>query len=688
MTLPKIAFDQEAVSHFSEAIEKEWLVCNGLGGYASSTILGINTRKYHGLLVAALHPPGDRAVCLSKLDEDVFVGNNVYRFGANEFANSVYPQGYVFLNEFSVTPFPTFVYQVGDIRLSKTVFTLKNKNAVSVIYRVSNNNGSTAKLRIYPMLTCRHFHTVVNRRKNPLEFTQKSSDEESETVFQYPTAATILCRPTEGEFQEKTNWVDGLFYRVEAARGEASSDDCFQPGFFEFSVSAEEEKEFAVNAAVNVDGQAAREALDSVGETIDEVHLSFNRELAGRSGSLGNFYGLHPEVSAVDWLNWILLAADSFVVNDAAGKTAVIAGYHWFEPWGRDTFISLPGLLLVSGRFSEARDILQTCNQYCRNGLIPNFVADESGEPAYNTVDGTLWYVNAVLQYVKYTGDYAFVQKMLWDNLQAVIDLHERGTSFGIRLDGDGLLMHGPRLTWMDAEVNGEAVTPRAGKAVEIQALWYNALRTVQLLAFKFGLEALSERYAAMANRANVSFNAKFWNRKGECLFDVLEAEGADASVRPNQVFAVSLDFAILDKARWQRVVDAVNCELVTPCGLRTLSPNDPKFVGKYVGGRANRDQAYHNGTVWPWLLGPFITACLKTGGYEERSRELILQKLVLPFFTVGIRQAGLGTLSEIHDSDPPYTPRGCISQAWSVAEPLRAYVEEVLLVKPRFASV
>jgi glycogen debranching enzyme len=240
----------------------------------------------------------------------------------------------------------------------------------------------------------------------------------------------------------------------------------------------------------------------------------------------------------------------------------------------------------------------------------------------------------------------------------------------------------------MDAEVNGEAVTPRAGKAVEIQALWYNALRTMHLLADKFGLKASAEKYAAMANRTRKSFNAKFWNPKAGCLFDVLEPDGADASIRPNQVFAASLEFPILSKAKSRLVLNVVNRELVSPNGLRTLSPSDPKFIGKCAGDRASRDKAYHNGTVWPWLLGPFVTAYLKTRGYEESVRERVMQKLVLPFFTLGIRQAGLGTLCEIRDSDPPYTPRGCIAQAWSVAEPLRAYVEDVLRVKPRFASV
>ena len=400
---------------------------------------------------------------------------------------------------------------------------------------------------------------------------------------------------------------------------------------------------------------------------------------------LEKFYGLHPEVPISDWLNWILLAADSFIVDNASGGKAVIAGYHWFEPWGRDTLISLPGLMLVPGRFSDAKEIFQNYIQFSRNGLIPNFVGDKSGEPAYNTVDATLWYVNAVLQYLKYTGDFAFVQEKLWAHLQAIVDFHERGTLFGIRLDYDGLLMHGSRLTWMDAAVGDKDITPRAGKAVEIQALWYNTLRIMQLLANKFGEKALAEKYAAIADKTSVSFNEKFWNTNAGYLSDVLDGNGADASLRPNQILAVSLDFSMLDKDKGAQVVDLVNRELATPFGLRTLALSDPKFVGKCFGDRLSRDTAYHNGTIWPWLLGPFITAYLKINGYSPESREYAMKNLVFPLFSSGINQAGLGTLSEIYDCDSPNTPRGCISQAWSIAEPLRAYIEDVLLIKPRF---
>jgi predicted glycogen debranching enzyme len=682
MNLSEIALTKETLSSFNEALTKEWLATNGLGGYASSTVLGINTRKYHGLLVAALHPPGDRTVCLSKLDEDILVGGDTYRFGANEFADAIYPQGHTLLNSFSVSPFPTWTYRAGSIELTKTVFLPRLKNAASAIYTVSNSGDSEATLRVYPMLTCRHFHTTINRKETPLQFTQKSSSLTSETTFQQPHV-TVMCRATDGVFHEQINWVDNLFYRVEAARGESSSDDCLQPGYFEFTLPPNQEKKLAINTAAGPDGEVTGQILDLIGNTIDEVGTSFSRELAAQASMLDDFYRLHPNVSRADWLSWVLYAADSLMVQDAAGKKAVVAGYPWFEPWGRDSFVSLPGLLLVRGKFREARDILQSFNRLCREGIIPNYVADRTGEAAYNTVDGTLWYINAVHKYLRYAGDVATVRAELWRSMQVMVDAYRKGTSFGIRLDSDSLLTHGARLTWMDAEVNGEAVTSRAGKAVEIQALWYNALRSMQSMAVIFSDFDTAAKYGEIADKARTSFNQKFWNPSSGCLFDVLEPRGVDASVRPNQLFAISLDYPILYGDKWQRVVDMVNRELVTPYGLRTLSPSDPKFIGKCSGDRASRDRAYHNGTVWPWLLGSFVTAYLKAEGHEQLAREHVLQTLMEPFFSGWLKQAGLGTIGEICDADSPHLPRGCISQAWSVAEPLRAYVEDVLMIKP-----
>jgi predicted glycogen debranching enzyme len=683
MRLPAINITQDALSRFDEALQKEWLVTNGLGGYASSTVLGANTRKYHGLLVAALHPPGDRTVCLSKLDEDVCVGNNVYRLGANEFQGNIFPQGYLFLKEFSVAPFPRYVYSVQGIEVTKTIFMPREKNAVAVVYKVLNGNGADVKFRIFPLLSCRHFHSVVDRMRNPLNLSQQQNGREVEVTSNIPKA-TITVRATKGEFIEKINWIERLYYREEDRRGESSTDDCYQPGYFEVPVSSKQKEEFAIVTAASEYSQESEENLEAISTTTYDVESLLERELEQRNDALAKFYSLHKQMPISDWLSWILLAANAFIVKGAGDRKSVIAGYFWFEAWGRDIFISLPGLTLVTGRFEDARKILLDFMRHCKQGLIPNFVQDESEEPAYNTVDATLWYVNAVLQYLKYTGDFKFVQQQLWESLKAIVDWHEKGTAFGIRVDSDGLLAHGPRLTWMDAEAEGTAVTPRAGKAVEIQALWYNALRTMQLLANRFGEESLAEKYARMAGEARTSFNLKFWNDEKNCLFDVVDSS-ADASLRPNQVIAAALDFTMLDNAKNERVVDLVHRELLTPCGLRTLARTEPGYRSVYVGDRRSRDQAYHNGTVWSWLLGPFTTAFLKAKGYGDDGFEYALKNLITPLFTQQIFQAGLGTVSEVFDGDSPHKPRGCIAQAWSVAEPLRAYVEDVMQVKPKF---
>ena len=683
MTLPSISLVQEKLA-FEEAICKEWLVTNGLGGYAASTVLGLNTRKYHGLLVAALNPPGDRTVCLAKLDEDILVGNNIYRLGANEFCNAIFPQGYQFLKEFVISPFPKYTYILPIMKVKKTIFMPKGKNSVTALYKVLNRSASEAKIRVYPLLTCRHFHTVIDRQRNTLVFKQNHKSAEIEVASDFPQA-TIASRSTAGKFIEEAQWIEHLHYREEANRGESSIDDCYQPGYFEVQIPNNGETEFAITTVASIDSQKSNKILSALGNTVVEVNAQLKSETMKRQNLIDSFYTSHDAMPASDWLNWILLAADSFLVEWNAKKNAIIAGYYWFETWGRDTFVSLPGLLLTIARFEAARKMLLDFMRRSSSGLIPNYIQDKSGKPAYNTVDATLWYINAVLQYVKYTGDFEFVNKQLWGGLKAIMDSHDKGTEFGIVLESDGLLAHGPQLTWMDAQDNGKAVTPRAGKAVEIQALWYNALKTMQFLANKFRQINISEQYGQKASEARKNFNAKFWNSKAGCLFDVVEATVVDAAVRPNQIIAVALDFNMLNNERSKKILDVVQHELVTPNGLRTLAPTDPKYVGKYYGARRSRDQAYHNGTVWPWLLGPFVTALLKTKGNSRKWLEFASKKLLLPLVTHQIHEAGLGTLSEIFDGDAPHVPRGCIAQAWSVAEPFRAYVEDIIQIRPRY---
>jgi predicted glycogen debranching enzyme len=683
--LPSITIGKETLSNIAEAVQKEWLITNGLGGYASSTVLGINTRKYHGLLVGAFHPPRDRRVCLEKLDEELSIGSETHLLGANEFQNGIYPQRSLWLKEFSLMPFPRFRYAVNDnVEVEKTVFMPYEKNAVITLYKVLNKNDFGINIRVFPLVNWRPFHSVTDRWKSPSDFTISHGDKEVKMRFGMPEA-TLIVTAVDGRFEPMGKWVEKVYYREEASRGESCFDDWYQPGHFEAAVKANKNESFAITAVADQDEGVARGIADEIPSTLYDIEVLFKKEMEARENFLTRFYGEHERITAYDWLDWLSLATDSFTVKGSGAEKFVIAGYHWFEAWGRDTFISLPGLLLVTGRFEDARKVFLSFKDHCTEGLIPNLIPNRGEAWAYNSVDATLWYVNAVLQYLKYTGDFKFVQDQLWKMLKAVVENHVKGTLFNIRVDSDGLLSHDAQLTWMDATVDGQPVTPRAGKAVEVQALWYNALRIMELLADRFDEKGEAKRYAAMAEETKKSFAEKFWDSERNHLFDVVSENGSDSSVRPNQIIAVALDFTMLDSVRNEKVVDVVHHELLTPCGLRSLARNDSRYVGVYAGDRRSRDKAYHNGTVWPWLLGPFTTAFLRVKGYTEYQREYASKNFLLTLFAEQIFKAGLGMTSEIFDGEPPHTPRGCIAQAWSVAEPIRAYVEDVVQARPRY---
>jgi len=684
MRLPSITLGKDVLSDPENAIRKEWIITNGLGGYASSTVLGINTRKYHGLLVAALHPPRDRRVCLEKLDEEVEIESNIYPLSANEFQSGMFPRGYMSLKEFSVSLFPKYTYTLEDVEVQKTIFMPRQKNVVITIYEILNRSDLDVKIRVFPLVNWRHFHSVTDRWKIPWQFVQKQEDKEVVIHFGVPRS-TLIITTTKGSYLATGKWIEKIYYYEEAERGESCLDDCFQLGFFEIDVRADENGKFAITAVADGNEDYARKVLAEIPVDIYDMEALYEREIKRHENLLTKFYEEHEDIQPNDWLSWIALATRTFMVKGIDPKhNSVIAGYHWFGTWGRDAFISLPGLMLVTGRFEDARQVFLTFKNQCEHGLIPNFFPDQVGEPAYNTVDATLWYVNAVLQYLKYTGDFRFVQEQLWETLKAIIENHARGTAFNIHGDKDGLLHHGSQLTWMDAAIDGQPITPRAGKAVEVQALWYNTLKTMELLAYRFNEKNEAERYAEMAEKARKSFVEKFWNPEKNCLFDVISEHSEDDSLRPNQVIAVALDFTMLDNAKNEKIVDVVHRQLLTPYGLRTLARNDPKYVRVYAGDRRSRDKSYHNGTVWPWLLGPFITAFLKTKGSVDYRREYALKNFLMPLFTTQILEAGLGNLSEIFNGEPPHRPEGCIAQAWSAAEPFRAYVEEVMQIKPK----
>jgi predicted glycogen debranching enzyme len=682
----RIHLVKSVLSNVEEALRREWLVTNGLGGYSSSTVLGLNTRKYHGLLVAALNPPVNRWVLLTKLDEEIKIKNRTYDLGANEYRNVIHPEGHRFLSNFVLNPLPTYKYTVEGISLEKRIFMPYEKNATVIVYEVSNPLEEEISICVSPLVNSRHIYRTTDKNRLPWRFIQRRLTGGVIVEPSAPLSSLILSSGGGGSFVEEKWWVKNVFFRTDAARGENSLDDYFRPGYFQFTVaSKEKKKKFYFLAVAGKNGREAQKLLATFGEGMKAIDLLHRQELERRMRLLEKFQQRHHDLEMEDWLKWLIQATDSFIVKRASTeRKTVIAGYHWFDDWGRDSLISLPGLTLVTWRFNDAREILLTFMQYCKRGIIPNRFSDTAkDEPIYNTVDATLWFFNAVLQYLKYTGDFDFIQENLWELLNKIVEYHIKGTVFGIHMEEDGLIAHDSQLTWMDATTADHFVTPRGGKAIEIQALWYNALKIMQMLSKKFNYPDKVEEYYSMAEKVRDSFSQKFWNPQKGCLFDVVSENGADSSLRPNQVIAVALDFPILDRKREEQVIDVVGKKLWGKYGLKTLPDGDPRYVGEYIGDWGHRDSAYHNGTVWAWLIGPYITAFLKTKNHKIRWRYFAFKSFLEPLFCEEIHRAGLGTLSEVFDGDAPHTPRGCISQAWSVAEPVRAYIEDVALKRP-----
>ena len=686
MDLPRISLGRNSLFDINEALTKEWLVTNGIGGYASSSVLGINTRKYHGLLVAAFNPPVNRWVLLTKLDETIQIGNEKFDLASNEYRDVMHPTGHRYISEFAVCPLPTYTYNVKGVNVKKTIFMPYMKNVTAVIYEINNPLEEKLQVNVSPLVNSRHIYTTTRKNKIEWKFKQKLH---GTTLTVEPSdnfSSLIISSPSSESFEDEQWWNEKMFFRIDSSRSENSLDDSFRPGFFKFSVNPKETKTFSVLAVAGKTVNQAQDVFSSLGSGTEDVCGLYLEELQRRKKLLSGFSEQNNDLILEDWLKWIIQAADSFVVLRAStAKKSVLAGYHWFDDWGRDSLISLPGLTLVTGRYEDAKEILLTFEQYCKNGIIPNRFSDKAGDiPFYNTVDATLWFFNGVLQYLKYTGDYTFVKQNLWNTMTKIIDHHVEGTIFGIHQDKDGLISHGPQLTWMDAASMDGFITPRDGKAVEIQGLWYNALKTMQCLAKQFNQLDKSNTYFEMAEKAKESFAEKFWNKDGY-LFDVVGKDGADLSFRPNQLLAVSLDFPILEETKRNAVIDSVLNRLWGKYGLRTLPDTDSRYFGKYLGNWGHRDKAYHNGTVWTWLLGPFVTAFLKTKNYEQSWRRFAFENFLQPLFKEQLTQAGLGTISEIFDGDEPHVARGCVAQAWSVAEPLRAYVEDVALIRPLF---
>jgi len=657
-----ITLDAELLSRFDQSSRQEWLETNGLGGYASSTTAGANTRQYHGLLVVPHGKAGSRYVMLAKVEETLRIRGRSRDLSCNRYPGVIHPKGHLLLIEFRLDPIPTYVYEVADIRLEKSVFMPHGTGTVVISYRVKGA-PSGAELAVRPMVAARQFHTIA--QENRVIGKKCREVRPGLIVYRaYPNTPALHFSHDADAVADCAVWYRQLEYDTEESRGLPFREDLYVP--VEFSYKLRPETACALIVSTEESPPPAQEAnlLE-----IQEKNRRTALVLAARAGDR-----LEASLAA---------ASGQFLISAKESRTGVLSGYHWFGEYCRDTLISMPGLTLVNGKFREASEILSAVSRHFSRGMLPNGFDEDTGKPDYSSVDASLWFICAVHSYLLYTSDYQFVRDNLYDRMVEVIEHYRKGTGRGVVMARDGLIEAGTagnQMTWMNVCVAGEPVTPRHGKAVEVEALWYNALKIVADLARRFG-DDRAHVFATLATVAKRSFQVAFWNEDGEHLYDCIRGKTADAAVRPNQILAVSLPHQLLERDRAASVVDCVARALRTPFGLRTLSPHDPRYRGRYEGDAASRDEAYHQGTVWAWLLGPFITAYFRVHGRSparvDEARGFI------EAFRDHLREAGLGTVSELFDGDPPHTPRGCISKALSVAELLRAYREDILGMRP-----
>jgi predicted glycogen debranching enzyme len=660
-----VRFGREICGDLEAAESREWLVTNGIGGYASGTVAGGMSRRYHGLLVAALQPPVGRTQLVAWINE-------VARYERTEFAlatqrwlsGAVEPKGFQHIEEFRLKgTTPVWTYALGHARLEKRVWMEHGANTTYVRYTLVS--GEPLELALKALVNYRDFHGNTHAGDWRM---QVESAERGVRVVAFDGATPFYLKSAEGNCEPRHEWYRDCFFRVERERGLDDHEDHLLAAEFRTTLQSGQSVTIVLTteetASLDVEATLVACAAHEV-----KILEAFERRSGGSAS---------PQ-----WLKQLALAADQFIVKRVLPEQpegrSVIAGYHWFGDWGRDTMIALPGLTLTTGRTEVARRILLAFARYVDGGMLPNNFPDSGGRPEYNTVDAGLWCFEAARQYLAATNDTATVAE-LFPVLAEMIDAHVRGTRFHIQVDtSDGLLYAGEpgvQLTWMDAKIGDWVVTPRIGKPVEVNALWINALAT--MVDFARELNKVTERYEALSAKAAKSFR-RFWNEGRGCCFDVIDAPGigSDSSLRPNQIFAVALPVSPLTGDQQKRVVDICGQRLLTPYGLRSLAPQEPAYQGHYRGGPRERDAAYHQGTVWGWLLGPFALAHYRVYG----DRDAALQ--VLDAVADAIGAYGVGTLAEIFDGDPPFPPKGCIAQAWTVAEVLRVWTHLAAQANP-----
>jgi len=648
-------FTRDLLNRLDVAHLEEWVLGNGLGGFSAGSIINAAFRKQHGYLIAAKKAPINRYLILTRTEEICTIAGSDYPLSSQKYSDH-FQRGDQYLESFSLDEVVTYRYHVKGLSLEKTIAPHYGHNTVAITYTIKTG-ADPAQITITPLFNHRphsdistpeslHFHTKIS--ENTLLLVPES-DPKTEITFQASLGTFVA---------NETAIAAGFYYDFEAATGDARTDAHFKP----YAVVLD----LAEKSEIKVGFVCTTEKLpDLSAEKIIAEYRAHAKKLVKQAGYEDDF------------TNRLVLATDSFVCwRESTQKHTILAGLPWFTDWGRDTMISFEGITLTTKRFAEAKEILESFAKYAKNGLIPNMFPDDGQQPYYNTADASLWYIHAVDRYLQYTGDYESVQTSLYPCMKSIVEHYKNGTDFSIRMDRDGLIMAGSGLdqvTWMDVRVGEEVITPRHGKPVEINALWYNALRIMAKLAKRYHEDCL--KYGLMANKVKIKFNDKFWNRTTQCLYDVVDKN--DASIRPNQLFAISLPYSPLSKWRARKVLNVVTNDLYDTYGIRTLSPTDPRFKAVYAGSLDQRDHAYHMGTAWAYLMGAYVDALLKVNDHSEAARKQA--KKVLLNFDTHLHQGCLNGIAEIFDGFHGTLSRGCYSQAWSVAEVLRAYVSNHL---------
>jgi predicted glycogen debranching enzyme len=641
------------LSDFNQARHYEWLETNGLGGYASASVCGANTRRYHGLLVAALNPPAERTIVVSKLDETLILDDDWVELSVNQFPGVIHPAGHQFLKTFRRDLFPEFVYEVKGVVLKKTIAAIQGKNTTLVLYEVLDAPQAFV-IELQPFYAYRDFHSLS--RANDYIGEPYIFDKGVFQTMNYQGAAEFFIKVPQSTFTEAKTWYYNFEYFKEQERGFDFKEDLYTHG--KFSVTLKKGSKLGV--IISLEDPRTKDPFKL-------FQAEEKRRIKLTEGFIWN-----------DQLKRLVLASDQFIVARQQENT-IVAGYHWFMDWGRDTMISLPGLCLSTGRTQEAKKILKKFSSFISDGMLPCRFPDAGELPDYNTIDAALWFFNAVYFYFNATQDKAFV-KSLWPVLVDIVQWYVNGTRYNIQVDSqDGLLkggQDGVQLTWMDAKVGDWVVTPRRGKAVEINALWYNALRIMENFASLLGKSDEKTAYEMNAAKVKESFMQTFWNEARGCLYDFVDGNYHNDDIRPNQIFALSLPFPVLERKYGEKVMEVIDQYLLTPRGLRSLSPDHPSYKGSYTGDVWARDGAYHQGTVWAYLAGAYIDGLFYVGRNRLESVHYLNQVLE------NLDEACIGSLSEIFEANSPFRAEGCIAQAWSVAEVLRVALQYDLLSK------